>query len=277
MHRMAEDGAGPEEPRRLVGVEVVPRVGEQRAHPGDLVHLFGEVGLHGAVGVLRPERAQGRELRPGRGGREAGRHGVAGPAPAMPPPDEPLAFIVGRLRVVPQPVGHVPVHAGTPRHHPHAPRRRRLEERVDAARVGGAVARHARRPLRQHQVEVAPGDRRRVGRIAEAHLLGEGVGVQPVDQPLAPARDDRRLRVVDVAVDEARHHQRFAVIGGGHARMGAVERVAGAQRGDPAVADQHRARRLDPRRAGTLDQRITVKAQRLPEQQPLHADPSRTA
>ena len=46
----------------LVGVKVIAGGGEQRFDPSDLVRLFREVGLHQAIGVFGPERAEGVEL-----------------------------------------------------------------------------------------------------------------------------------------------------------------------------------------------------------------------
>ena len=76
MDRVAVETAGAQQPVRLVGVEIVPSARIQRAHPGDLVGLLAEVGLHQAVRMLGPERAQRLELRLGRGRREPGRDRV---------------------------------------------------------------------------------------------------------------------------------------------------------------------------------------------------------
>jgi hypothetical protein len=47
---VAVEAVWPEKPVRLVGVEVVAGLGVEAADPGDLVGLFGDVGLHQAVG-----------------------------------------------------------------------------------------------------------------------------------------------------------------------------------------------------------------------------------
>ena len=71
---VAVDRAFAQEALRLVGVEVVAGLGEEVADPGDLVQLFGKVGLHQAVGEFAPEAAKGVELLGRRGRREARRY-----------------------------------------------------------------------------------------------------------------------------------------------------------------------------------------------------------
>jgi hypothetical protein len=59
---MAHQAPSPRSPN-LVDIGVVARLGVELGDPGDLVVLFGEMGLHQAVGVLGPERAERFELR----------------------------------------------------------------------------------------------------------------------------------------------------------------------------------------------------------------------
>ncbi len=82
--RVAVDGAFAQQALRLVGVEVVARLREEVLHPGDLVGLFGQMGLHQAVGILAPERAERRELFGRRGGREARGDDVGQPVHPVP-------------------------------------------------------------------------------------------------------------------------------------------------------------------------------------------------
>jgi hypothetical protein len=55
---VAVEAVRAQKPVRLVGVEVVAGLRVERPDPGDLVGLFGDMGLHQAVGMLGPERAQ---------------------------------------------------------------------------------------------------------------------------------------------------------------------------------------------------------------------------
>jgi hypothetical protein len=73
-----------QQPVRLVGVEVVARLRVERLDPGDLVGLLGDMGLHQAVGMFGPERAERVELCLGRGGGEARRDDVGEPRATVP-------------------------------------------------------------------------------------------------------------------------------------------------------------------------------------------------
>ena len=59
---MPVNGAGAKQAMCLVSVKIVAGLGKQRLHPGNLGRLFAEVGLHEAIGILGPERAEGTEL-----------------------------------------------------------------------------------------------------------------------------------------------------------------------------------------------------------------------
>ncbi|OLQ71372.1 hypothetical protein BHX98_20520 [Acinetobacter baumannii] len=66
--------------------------------------------------------------------------------------------------------------------------------RAEHQRGGGAVAQQ----LAEKQLGLLAG----VGHVAEAALVGEGVGFQPIQQLRAVGADDADLRVVDMGVDE---------------------------------------------------------------------------
>ena len=98
-----------------------------------------------------------------------------------------------------------------------------------------------RRAAGKDKVKVAAGDVVGIGAVGKAHLLGEGVGVQPVDQPLAPTGDDRGLGIVDVGVDEAGRDQVLSVIMHARAGMGRAQGSGLAHGGDAPGVDQNRA------------------------------------
>ena len=212
MDCVAIDAARAKQAMRLVGVEIVAGVGKEVVDPRDLFALLGEVGLHQAVGVLCPEAAQRVQLRLRRGGRESRCDDIAEPVDPMPFRQQGLAVIIGALRRVAQRVGRVAIHTGLARQGPHAPRLRLCEKRVDARRMDRGVAAHGRGPMRYGKIEIAGGNLVSVGGIGETRLLGEGVVVEPIDQPLSPARDDGGLRIVDMGVNEPGHDQFVAVI-----------------------------------------------------------------
>ena len=111
-----------------------------------------------------------------------------------------------------------------------------------------AVGRDGGGSAGEGQIEIPPCGRVGVRPVGEAHLLGEGVGVQPVDQALSPARDDGGLGVVDMRVDEAGRDEAFAVVGDSAFRMRGAQLVRRSQGGDPPVLDKHAAAALPQRR-----------------------------
>ena len=56
----------------------------------------------------------------------------------------------------------------------------------------------------QRNIEIPLCDVSRIGGIDKPHLLGECVGVEPINQPLAPTGDNRSLRVVDMGINKPR-------------------------------------------------------------------------
>ena len=97
----------------------------------------------------------------------------------------------------------------------------------------------------QRQVQITRGDLIRIGRIRQAHLFGEGIGVEPVDQPLAPRGDDRGLGIMHMGIDKPRTNQRVAVVRHLGLRMRGAQGVSIAYRRDPVVFDQDTAFGVD--------------------------------
>ena len=64
-----------------------------------------------------------------------------------------------------------------------------------------------------------------MGGVSEFHLLGESVGVEPVQQLGAVRGDDLGLRKMNVRVDEAGHDQTWAVVVGRQARRQGRQKV----------------------------------------------------
>ena len=93
----------------------------------------------------------------------------------------------------------------------------------------------------ERQIAVAVRHRACIGGVGKAHFLGEGVAVQPVDQPFAPRGDDGGLRVMHMGVDEARRDEMAAVIGDLCGGMGGFQRICFADGADTACLDQHGA------------------------------------
>ncbi len=245
---VAEEAARPQQAEALVDAEIVGRLGEEPRHPGDLLELLGEMRLHQAGRRLGPERAERLELLGAGGRREARRDGVArAPAP-VPARDQRLGAVMRALRRVAQRVGDVAVHAGQPGGDAHPARLGRGEEGVHACDMRGAEARHAGGAVKGQQVEMGRGHVGGVGRVAEARLRGEGVALQPLDQPLAPGRDDRGLRVVGMGVDEARRDQRVAMRRHRRLGVGRADGLLGPRGEDRAAPDRHRAAPLDAER-----------------------------
>ena len=184
----------------------------------------------------------------------------------MPALEQCLALVVGALRGVGQALGRVAVHAGLAGQRPDAARLGLGEEGIDAFGMARAVARHGGGAVREREVEVACRDSPRVDGVAEAHLLGEGIAVQPVDQPLAPTRDDCGLRIVDMGIDEAGQDQRVAMVDDPCAGVGRAEPVGRTHVADHAVSDQNRTRPvMTGGRLGRAFERVALEGQRLSE------------
>ncbi|MPL82839.1 hypothetical protein SDC9_28788 [bioreactor metagenome] len=267
MDGVAIDPVLAEKAEGLVGVEVVARLGKEALHPGDLVELLAQMGLHQAIGMLGPERAKRAQLLGRRCRRETRRDDIAQPVAPVPACEQRRAFVIGRLCGVAQPVGGVPVHAGAPAEHAHAARAGLLEIGVDARRMDCAIAAHRGSAVAQRQIEIERRDVGGMARIGKAGLGREGVAVEPVDQPLAPARDHLRLRVMHMGVDEARRDQLPAEVGDLRARVSGAQRLGLAHGGDLAVLDRHRTAGEMARRGGPLGHRVALEADHLSDQQ----------
>ena len=242
---MAVEAALAQQPVGLIGIKVIARLWEQAAHPFDLIRLFAEVGLHQAGRMLRPKRTEGRELLGRRGGRETRCDRIARAALAVPTLDQRFAVIIGRLHRVAQPFRGVAVHAGLARYDPLAAILCRLKQRVGAVGVDRAVRRDRGGAMGQRQVQIARGDVARIGGIRKAHLFGEGIGVEPVNQSLAPRGDDRGLRVMHMGIDKPRADQRIGVARHLGLRMVGTQAFAIAHGDNATVFDQDTAFGVD--------------------------------
>ncbi len=111
---------------------------------------------------------------------------------------------------------------------------RLLVHRAEHQRGGGAVAQQ----LAEKQLGLLAG----VGHVAEAALVGKGVGFQPIQQLRAVGADDADLRVVDMGVDETRSDQRVRVFDNlGAGRQGRQQFGGMADACDLAVLDDQQA------------------------------------
>ena len=236
--RVAVKPARPKQAMRLVGIKVIARLRIKAQNPFDLVHLLGKMGLHQAVRVLGPERAQCFELFDARGRRKAWRNRIGKPVHAMPARQQGAAVVIGRLCGVAQALGRcVAIHAGLARDYPLPALLRLGKDRIDAFGMDRAIGRDTGGAVGGRQVEVSRRDFTRIIRIAKAHFLGEGIAVQPVDQPFAPARDDRGLRVMGMGIDETGHDDLVAVVFHAGFWRGGAQHVQRAERGDLAATD----------------------------------------
>ena len=163
----------------------------------------------------------------------------------MPAVDEGFAVVIGRLRRIAQPVRRVAVHAGFARHDPLAPHRGRVKDRIDAVWCNCCITTDGCGAMGKGQVQIPPSNLGGVIGVGQAHFLGEGIAVQPVDQPLAPARDARRLWIMGMGVDKARADQRIPVIGDLCVWMGLAQCICRPDCNDMAILDQDAARTVD--------------------------------
>ena len=260
--RVAVDRAFAQKTLGLIGIQIIAGLGEQVANPGNLVRLFGKVGLHQAVGVLAPERPQSGELFGRRSRRKARRDDIGQPVDAVPFLQQRLAVVIGRLRRVAQAVRGVPIHAGLAGKKAHPPQLGGGEDCVHAGGVDRGIAADRSGTAREDQVEISVSDFSGICGIAKAHFLGEGVSIQPVDQPLAPAGDDRSLRIVNMGVDESGRDQLLPMVVDPGLRMARAQVRSLTHGGNAALVDQDPAFGQDLRRIG-LRKGIAVKADHL--------------
>ena len=184
----------------------------------------------------------------------------------MPAFQETLAVIVCRLRRVTEAVGRITVHTGLARNRTKVPALRLVEEGLDAFGVDRAVAGHCGRAVGQRDIEEPARDLGCILGVTEAHFLREGVGVQPIDQPFAPAGDDRGLGIMHVGVYEPGQDQAVAIICDRDVRMGARQVIGRAECRDAPVLDQHASARVVPSLFRPADERIAREVDRLADQ-----------
>ena len=81
----------------LISIQVIAGLGKQIKDPGNFRQLLTEMGLHQAIGMLGPKRAQGGQLIWRRCRRKARCNRIGGAAFAVPFFQQCLAVIIGRL------------------------------------------------------------------------------------------------------------------------------------------------------------------------------------
>ena len=235
MDAVREQAAGADQTEAVVDIGVVLRPGKVPRHQRDLRPALREVRVHVAIGMARGEVAGGGELRLAGGDRKAHRDRIAEPPAAVPALDQLLAVAHPGGRVVAQRRRRVAVHHGLAGHDRHRARLRGREQRLGRAAVDGGEDHGGGRTVLYQPIQEHLGRRPRVGGRAVALLLGIGESPQPVEQVGARRGQHAVLREVDVGVDEARQHQRRAVVVGRHRAepIGQVGRRPAP--GDPSV------------------------------------------
>ena len=79
----------------------------------------------------------------------------------------------------------------------------------------------------------------RIVTIAKPRFLGECIGIEPVNQLLAPAGDDAGLRIMHMRVHKTRADHSLAIVCYRSIGMIRPQGRAIACRGDPPCVDQH--------------------------------------
>ena len=100
-------------------------------------------------------------------------------------------------------------------------------------------------------------------RVSKTHFLGKSIGIQPVDQLLAPAGDNRGLGIVHMRIHEPRADQRVAVIGHGGIRMCHSQTRAAPDGDDLAAFDDNAASPVVMRCTLPVSKGLAVKPQGL--------------
>ena len=126
----------------------------------------------------------------------------------------------------------------------------------------------------QREVEIAVRHFDRIGRIGKADFFGEGIFVQPVDQPFTPRGDDGGLGVVHMGVNKAGRNQRLAVVGEAGHWVSGPQSSSRPDRPDQAALDQHGFGQAG---GGDIFKRVAGKGQHLPQEQIGHGSPQFTA
>ncbi len=162
--------------------------------------------------MFLPQRTGQRHLFRSARRREARSDGVERAALAMPALDERLRVVVAALRGIAQGFGRVSIHEAFAGDATHAAFRDGLEERIHGLGMHGAERRHGRGAVAQAFIEKRAGDAARMRRVRELLFGDEGVFFQPVEQLLAVGAHDLQLRVMNMAIDEARQNQMILVV-----------------------------------------------------------------
>ena len=163
--------------------------------------------------MFGPERAQRRQLFGRRGRRKPRRDGIGQPAHAR--ASAPAAPCCRHRPIAPCRAARR-ARCGPCRS---CRRRRRWPRRCASAKnastLSGWIVQKLHTvvvPCASGQIEIARRDLGGIGGIVKPHFLGKGIGVQPVDQPLAPAGDDRGLRIMRMGIDKTGHDEVTAII-----------------------------------------------------------------
>lgn len=187
----------------------------------------------------------------------------------MPALDQLEAIALGLHHVVAQAVGRMAIHQTLAGDDAHAAVRGGFEQRVDRSLVYRREHHRAGRAVREQRIEKSMRTRRRHLRVGIGAFGRERVGVEPVEQLGAIARDHVELRAVHMRVDEARQNEPAAMIGAGPRRIGVL--FCGLRALDAAAFDEQPVVGSPahaclpgvskPRRGGEIEQ---VAAQREP-------------
>mmetsp|Transcript_23745 Transcript_23745/g.42565 ORF Transcript_23745/g.42565 Transcript_23745/m.42565 type:complete len:294 (-) Transcript_23745:56-937(-) len=258
---------------RLIGVQIVPRIRVNLGNPSDFVLLLGQMRLHEATGKLGPKRAEGGHLLWRGSGRKAWGDGIFCAANPMPFLDQRLAVIIGRLRRIAQICGRIAVHASLACNNPHRPLRRCIKKRIDRAWVNCGVGGDRRGAIGQYKIEVSPRYFSRIAWIAKPRLFGKRIGVQPVNEPFAPRRDHRGLRIVSMGINESGQDQFVAVPMLRRRRRLAAQRIGWPHRCDELPFDQHAVICHDAHRV-RVQKRVAIGQKNLAGQKGLLGHPS---
>ncbi len=241
MDAVAEYRARPKQPRAVIDVEATSRAWKKPGHELDLGRVLVEMSLDISLREFARQGARGLQLSLARCDREARRDRIVEPPASPPALDQRLAFVIAALSRIGQRLGRVAVHHRLASDHPRAATLRRGEKGVDRLRMDRAIDHCGRRAAADEFVEKEFRDPRAMAGIGEFLLLDERVVMQPVQQLRAIGADDLGLRIVDVSVDEARHHEAARVIVDRRALRSPRENVARlADRLHAPVGDQNR-------------------------------------
>jgi hypothetical protein len=133
-----------------------------------------------------------------------------------------------------------------------------------------AEARQRRRAMREGEVERPASYLVGIGAVGETGFLGKSIGIQPVNELLAPAGDDSRLGIMHMRIDKARGDERVAIIGHFRLGMSPPQIVRLADGGDAIAFNKDAATRGGSRHLAPVGlKRITGEGQRLAEKKML--------